>query len=47
MTLLTTLHRIAPVAATAKRAFKPALSCAVAQQQQRFNSTGAVEVREI
>ncbi|KAI7886528.1 thiamine diphosphate-binding protein [Lichtheimia hyalospora FSU 10163] len=45
MTLLTTLHRIAPVAATAKRAFKPALSCAVAQQQQqRFNSTGAVEM---
>lgn len=46
MTLLTTLNRIAPLATTAKRAFKPALSSAYAvAQQQRFNSNGAVEVR--
>lgn len=48
MTLLTTLHRIAPLATTAKRAFKPALSSAYAvaqQQQQRFNSSNTVEVR--
>ncbi|KAJ8657054.1 hypothetical protein O0I10_007133 [Lichtheimia ornata] len=45
MTLLTTLNRIAPLATTAKRAFKPALSSAYAvAQQQRFNSNGAVEM---
>lgn len=48
MTLLATLHRIAPLATTAQRAFKPALSSAYAvaqQQQQRFNSNNAVQVR--
>lgn len=46
MTLLATLHRIAPLATTAQRAFKPALSSAYAvAQQQRFNSNNAVQVR--
>ncbi|CDS06584.1 hypothetical protein LRAMOSA09112 [Lichtheimia ramosa] len=45
MTLLATLHRIAPLATTAQRAFKPALSSAYAvAQQQRFNSNNAVQM---
>lgn len=48
MTLLASLQRIAPVATVAKRAAavsaKPAL--ATAAVQQRFSSSGRVEVRE-
>ena len=44
MTFLSSLHRIAPIAATAKRAVKPAFSSAYAVSQQRFNSSSTVEV---
>lgn len=46
MTFLSSLHRIAPIAATAKRAVKPAFSSAYAVSQQRFNSSSTVEVTE-
>ncbi|KAI7884283.1 thiamine diphosphate-binding protein [Lichtheimia hyalospora FSU 10163] len=44
MTFLSSLHRIAPIAATAKRAVKPAFSSAYAVSQQRFNSSSTVEM---
>lgn len=44
MTFLSSLHRIAPIAATARRAVKPAFSSAYAVSQQRFNSSSTVEV---
>ena len=44
MTFLTSLHRIAPIAHTARRAAKPAIYSAFTAGQQRFNSNGAVEV---
>lgn len=44
MTFLTSLHRIAPIAHTARRAAKPAIYSAFTAGQQRFNSSGAVEV---
>ncbi|CDH51575.1 thiamin diphosphate-binding protein [Lichtheimia corymbifera JMRC:FSU:9682] len=44
MTFLSSLHRIAPIAATARRAVKPAFSSAYAVSQQRFNSSSTVEM---
>ncbi|KAI9276808.1 thiamine diphosphate-binding protein [Phascolomyces articulosus] len=44
MTFLTSLQRIAPVAASARRVAKPALYSAFTAGQQRFNSSNAVEM---
>ncbi|KAI7848344.1 thiamine diphosphate-binding protein [Circinella umbellata] len=44
MTFLTSLHRIAPIAHTARRVAKPAIYSAFTAGQQRFNSNNAVEM---